>query len=208
MGLESNEGSGTFVSIADGKIVQSFKENGEGRKVKVNKSGNTRYVVEYDAISGVPVGLKLKKSDNPSFSDQYILTLLDGDDRFLVTFYKSSRVSAAILKAIPNVDLSQSVRVFPWKMQDSKDKTKEIQGVTLYQKGKGYEKDKVPPAYTKEEPNGLPEMKKVKIKGKEQWDSSDMDEFLEEKALAHFAKNKPTAEFVGDGPKDDTETPF
>lgn len=208
MGLNTREGHGTFVSIADGKIVQSFKEPGEGRKQKVNKSGNVSYVVEYDSIDGVLVDLKLKTSTNPQFSDQYVLTIEDASGRYLLNFYKSSRNSASILKALPNVDLDKQVTIFPWKMQDRNDKTKEVQGVTIYQKGRGFEKDKVPPAYTKESPNGLPEMKKIKVKGKEQWDSSDMDEFLEQKALAYFAKNKKVSEPVGDGPKDDTEMPF
>lgn len=207
MGLNTREGSGTYVSIADGKIVQSFKEPGEGRKQKVNKSGNVSYVVEYDSLEGQIIDLRLKTSTNPQFSDQYVMTVEDSGGRYLLNFYKSSRNSASILKALPNVDLDKPVTIYPWKMLDSKDKTKEIQGVTIYQKGRGLEKDKVPPAYTKETPNGLPEMKKIKVKGKEQWDSTDMDEFLEKKALALF-EGKKEAAVAGDGPKDDTEMPF
>ena len=44
----------------------------------------------------------------------------------------------------------------------------------ISQHGKGLKRH-----YTKETPNGIPELKKVKIKGKEQWDSSDILEFLE-----------------------------
>jgi hypothetical protein len=70
----------------------------------------------------------------------------------------------------------------PWSMKDKTDATKIVTGITLYQDG-----NKIPPAYTKEDPNGLPQMVKIKVKGKEQWDDSDMMGFLEQQALKMFA---------------------
>lgn len=206
MGLQERGDQGTYVSIANGKIVQTFKDAGDKRVQHVSKEGKVSYRREYDSISGMMTGFKLKQSTNPQFSDQYIITLEDEGQKFFVNFYKSSRVAASIMKALPNVDLEKPVVLYPWKMQDSNDKTKEIQGVTIYQKDRGYEKDKVPPAYTKDAPNGLPQMKKIKVKGKEQWDSTDMDEFLEKMAMEKF-KSVPTAE-VADGPSDNIESPF
>jgi hypothetical protein len=52
----------------------------------------------------------------------------------------------------------------------------------LYQDGQ-----KIAPYYTKEDPKGLPQMVKIKVKGKEQWDDSDMMQFLEQAALKMFA---------------------
>jgi hypothetical protein len=66
-------------------------------------------------------------------------------------------------------------------MKDKNDPTKTITGVTLYQDG-----NKIAPYYTKEDPNGLPQMQKIKVKGKEQWDDSDMMAFLENMALNIF----------------------
>ena len=47
---------------------------------------------------------------------------------------------------------------------------------------------KIAPAFTKDAPNGLPEMKQIKVKGKVTWDDSDMTEFLENVAKECFAK--------------------
>ena len=69
----------------------------------------------------------------------------------------------------------------PWAMKDKNDPTKTITGVTLYQDG-----NKIAPYYTKEDPNGLPQMKKIKVKGKEQWDDSDMMAYLENIATSIF----------------------
>jgi hypothetical protein len=38
---------------------------------------------------------------------------------------------------------------------------------------------KVQPAYTRETPNGFPELKQIKVKGKNTWDDSEQLEFLE-----------------------------
>ncbi len=68
----------------------------------------------------------------------------------------------------------------PWQMT-AKDTGKEISGVTIYEDdGDGWVK--IPSAYTKEDPNGLPEMTKKRVKGKDVWDDSDMMDFLESMA--------------------------
>lgn len=200
MGLQERSEGGTFVSIADGKIIQSFKEPAEGRRQKISKEGKVSYVKEYDSIYGIIAGLKLRKSTSPTFSDQYVMTIVDGNDVFNVSFYKSSRISASILKTMPNVDLSIPATISPWMMADKNDPLKKVQGVAIYQKGRGLDKDKVPPAHTKDNPNGLPQMVKIKVKGKEQWDSSDMDEFLESKALALFTTTNSNAATQEDQP--------
>ena len=72
-------------------------------------------------------------------------------------------------------------------MNDKNDATKKVTGITMYQNdGNGFVK--IAPAFTKDKPNGLPEMKQIKVKGKVTWDDSDMCEFLEAKAKECFAK--------------------
>jgi len=45
--------------------------------------------------------------------------------------------------------------------------------------------------YTKDNRNGLPELKKLKVKGKETWDDSDMMEFLEKMVAEKFNEEAP-----------------
>jgi hypothetical protein len=46
-------------------------------------------------------------------------------------------------------------------------------------KGKDGKSENIPWAYTKDEPNGLPPMVQVKVKGQIVWDDSDRQEFFE-----------------------------
>src|SRR5690606_9217281 len=108
------------------------------------------------------------------------------------------RYANSILKCLPNIDLSKPVKLQPWSLIDKKDPTKTVTGATIWQ-----DNVKIEPYYTKENPNGLPQMRKVKFKGEERWDSTDMDEFLEQKSLALFEKQPA----VTDGPTEDDDLP-
>ena len=88
----------------------------------------------------------------------------------------------------------------PWAIKDKMDATKTITGITLYQDG-----EKIAPYYTKEDPKGLPQMVKIKVKGKEQWDDSDMMTFLEEMALNLFEQDHKD---LSTASSDNDEVPF
>ena len=61
-------------------------------------------------------------------------------------------------------------------------------------------------AFTKENPNGIPSLKKIKIKGVEQWDDSDLMEFLEEMVKNQILpKVKPAEE---NDVQEDVQLPF
>ena len=58
--------------------------------------------------------------------------------------------------------------------------------------------------YTRDNPNGLPQLKRIKIKGKEAWDDTEVMEFLEkmivEKILPQLSnENKITSMTAADG---------
>ena len=93
----------------------------------------------------------------------------------------------------------------PWSMVDKNDPAKKVTGVTMYQND-GNGMVKIAPAFTKDAPNGLPEMQQIKVKGKVTWDDSDMTEFLENVSKECFAKiaaapsNDEGAEDLEDAP--------
>jgi hypothetical protein len=139
---------------------------------------------KFKDLTGIITGIATKEND---YGKQYQITFTDGDEKYIVCMPYSSRYSASFLKALPNIDGAKLVKFMPWSMIDKNDATKKITGVTLYQNdGNGFVK--IVPAFTKEDPNGLPQMKKIKVKGKETWDDSEMSEFLENVAKEWMAK--------------------
>jgi hypothetical protein len=90
----------------------------------------------------------------------------------------SSGYAAAFLKALPNVDLSKDVQLSP-KVTVEGEKKKTT--IFLNQDGAP-----VKWFYTKDNPNGCPGLKKIKVKGVETWDDSEMMEFLEKMVNEKF----------------------
>lgn len=189
MALNKGENAGTiYLSVANGKLVQQHRQATKNTVERVNKVGRTVYEEQFKDLTGIISKIETKEND---FGKQWQIVFTDGEDRYMVQMPYSGRYSSSFLKALPNVKQGQPVRFMPWEMADKNNSAKSVTGITMYQND-GNGEVKILPAFTKEEPNGLPEMRKVKVKGKETWDDSDMMEFLEEKAMAWISKNAGT----------------
>lgn len=194
MGLNKHGDGGIFLGIADGKLVQQHKEAVKDvTATRTTKTGKTVHEEKFDYIEGVLTSIKTKEND---YGKQYVLGVQDGDDKFYINISYSSRYATSFLKALPNIDIAKPVKLMPWSMADKNDATKKITGITMWQNG-----EKIAPFYTKEDPKGLPEMKKVKLKGKDTWDSYEMDTFLEEMAMKKFETKQDASEQKADSAK-------
>lgn len=202
MALNKGENAGTiFLSVANGKLVQQHKQATENTVERVNKVGKTVYEESYKDLTGIITKIETKENN---FGKQWQIVFTDGEERYMVQMPYSGRYSSSFLKALPNVQPGVPVRFMPWEMQDKNDPNKKVTGVTLYQDQDGNGQTKILPAYTKEDPNGLPEMKQVKVKGKMTWDDSEMMSFLEEAAKDWIANVPAKADTEAAG----EEAPF
>lgn len=191
MALNKGENAGmVYLSVANGKLVQQHKEANANTVQRETKVGKIVHEEFFKDLTGVITRIETKEND---YGKQWQIVFEDGAEKYMVQMPYSGRYSSSFLKALPNVRQGQPVRFMPWEMQDKNNPTKKVTGVTLYQDD-GNGMAKVPSAYTKEEPNGLPEMKKIKVKGKDTWDDSEMCDFLEKMAKAWIATSPATAD--------------
>ncbi len=188
MGLENNNRA-IFLSIGDGKITRRVQAPTKDSKQRTTKQGKVVNEEIYDAISGIITDIKVY--DHKDFGKFWNIYLQDGEDIYVLQTNYSGGYSSAFLKALPNVNLAERVRIIPsLKVEGTKKK------VTLFVNQGGHA---LKHAYTKDNPNGLPQMVQVKVKGVLQWDDSDMMEFLEkmvnEKIIPQLRKagHKPLA---------------
>jgi hypothetical protein len=184
----------TYLSVADGNLVRQHKQANAQTTERLTKTGKLVYEERFKDLTAKLDNITTRTND---YGTQWQLHFTDGDASYVVSLPYSSRYASSFLKALPNIDASKEVRFMPWAMKDKQDATKTITGITLYQDG-----EKIAPAYTKENPNGLPQMVKIKVKGKEQWDDSDMMQFLEQMAFKLYADANDN------NPVLDEETPF
>lgn len=185
----------TYLSVADGNLVRQHKQANERTTERLTKTGKLVFEERFKDLTAKLENITTRTNE---YGTQWQLHFKDGDASYVVSLPYSSRYTSSFLKALPNLDTSKDVRFMPWAMKDKLDATKIITGVTLYQDG-----EKIAPAYTREDPNGLPQMVKIKVKGKEQWDDSDMMQFLEQMAFKLFADANDNNLVL-----DEDETPF
>jgi hypothetical protein len=190
MGLTNSQGgSKVFLSISNGKLVRSFKEKTEGAVSRVNKAGREVFEMFYDSLEGTIKEVGTKESDYGKF---LVVQVESNGVNYQLEMNFSSGYSASFLKTIPNVNLSQRVQITP-KLTIEGDKKKSV--CFLNQNGSGLKW-----AFTKDNPNGMPDLVKIKVKGKDTWDDSDRMEFLENNAKGLFGGSK--------APVIDDEVPF
>jgi hypothetical protein len=189
MGLTNSQQGKVFLSISNGKLVRSFKEKTEGAVSRVNKAGREVYEMFYDSLEGTIKEVGTKESDYGKF---LVVQVESNGVNYQLEMNFSSGYSASFLKTLPNVNLSTRVQITP-KLTIEGDKKKSV--CFLNQNGSGLKW-----AFTKDNPNGMPDLVKIKVKGKDTWDDSDRMEFLENYAKALFGGSK--------APVIDDEVPF
>ena len=175
MGLQSNQGSGVFLSISNGKLVRQFKSPTEHSVSRINKAGKEVHEEFYDSLIGQIKDLKTKESEYGKF---WVITVTDGSINYMLEMKYSSVYSVSFLKALPNVDLKKPVTLSP-KLYIDGDKKSSV--LFINQNGAA-----IKHFFTKENPNGMPPLEKIKVKGVETFDDTKRMEFLEDFVKSHI----------------------
>lgn len=161
-----------YYGIFNGKVCRQFGSKTETSVERVNKLGKIVHEEFYDYLDGFLTNIEIREHED--YGKQLVLVLKDEGthlDQYF-QFQMSSGFGNAFLKTLPNIDLSKKITLIP--SQKIKDDKKES---TLFIKQGGATLKRY---YTKDHPNGIPEMTKVKFKGEEKWDDYDVMVFLEE----------------------------
>lgn len=173
MGLEQNSNK-IYLSVADGKIIQRVQEGTEGAISRTTKEGKIVYELKHSAISGIISGIAVVEKEFAGKKlKQWNIDIDDVGLTYQLQLQYSSGYSTSFLKALANpiLNFSSPIRIAPWmKVVNDKKKT------SIYVQQNS---EDIPWFFTKDNPNGLPEMKQVVVKGEKVWDDYDMMQFLE-----------------------------
>jgi hypothetical protein len=176
-----------FLTISNGQICKKVSKPTAISKERVNKKGVTVHEEYYKGWKGQITAIEVR--EHPEFGKFWNITLTDNDGDAILQMNYSSGYSAAFLKILPNIDLTGDVVISPnLKVVDGKNKT----SLFITQHGQP-----VKWYYTKDNPHGIPELKKIKVKGKEQWDDSDIMEFLEKMVNTDIIPKLPKGRTAG-----------
>ncbi len=168
MALENREG-GNYITILNGKFCQRVPQGTAGAIERVNKLGKTVYEKFYDAFTAKLVGIK---TQDGSYGKSWVFSFKDKGEVYHLQLSYSNSFATALLKILPNVDLTKEMKLSPSvKEVDGKNRS----SLFVNQNGQA-----IKHAYTKDKPNGMPDMEQVKVKGQLVWDDSKRMAFLEE----------------------------
>jgi len=168
-GLNNREG-GKFITIYQGKFCIRVPEGTEGSFSRVNKIGKEVNELFYDSFTGVLKNIKVK--DSPDYGKNWEFVFEADGQKYTLQLSYSNSFATALLKMLPNIDVSKEFTLSPsMKLVEGKNQS----SLFVNQDGKS-----IKHAYTKDNPNGLPDMLKIKVKGQDTWDDSDRLIFLTE----------------------------
>lgn len=188
MGLENRTG-GNFITILGGKLCQRVQEGTEGSFARVNKLGNTVHEKFYDSFTGKLESIDVKDGN---YGKTWNFGFRDKGELYTLQLSYSNSFATAFLKQLPNVDLTKEMKVSPsTKEVDGKNKS----SLFINQDGQALKH-----AYTRENPNGMPDMEQVTVKGELVWDDTKRIEFLENMVNTTIIPKLPPRETVPQSP--------
>jgi hypothetical protein len=191
MGLNNNQSSSIYLQISNGKLVRSFSSPTQKSVSRTNKVGKEVHEEFYDSLTGYVKGISTKETEYGKF---WVINVNDGENDYTLSTNYSGGYAVSFLKAIPNADLSRVMTITPKIMVDG-DKRNSV--MFINQDGKGLKH-----YWTKDNPGQLPNLEKIKIKGKDTWDDSKRLEYLENFVKDLFNSKVEPASAV------DEDTPF
>ena len=187
----------TYLSIVGDKIVKRTDAKDPRGIERINKNGDTVHEIPYDFVEGRLESVAVKDGE---YGKQWILQMIDAGKRYTLQLPYSGGFTKSFLMALPNTDLTKSVKLNPY--QREKDGKKRN---TLYVNQGG--KESVRWAYTKDAPNGLPQMEQIMVKGVLTWDGSKQLIFLEQMVKEKFAAQQHASVVDDFCEQEHTDTP-
>ena len=163
-----NKSTAIYLTISDGKICRRVQSPTNSSIQRTTKDGRVVNEEHYNGWMGKITNIVTRESE---YGKEWNVTINDGTESAVLSFKYSSGYAASFLKALPNLNLNADVTFTPKSTEvDGKKRT------TLFLNQNG---TAVKWAYTKDNPNGCPGLKQIKVKGVNTWDDSEMMEFLE-----------------------------
>lgn len=194
MGLENREG-GKYITILGGKFSQRVPEGTPGATSRINKLNKVVWEKYYDSFTGKLVGIRTQ--DGNGYGKNWVFDFQDRGEVYHLQLSYSNSFATAFLKMLPNVDLTKEMKVSPSvKEVDGKNKS----SLFINQEGVA-----IKHAYTRENPNGMPDMEQVTVKGEQVWDDTKRLDFLHNMVMTTIVPKLPKVEHV-DNSGDSVET--
>tara|TARA_E500000305_G_C3958792_1_gene205976 strand:+ start:271 stop:846 length:576 start_codon:yes stop_codon:yes gene_type:complete len=187
MGLTNGTmNSSKIVTIVKGKFTVRLPDDTDNPKAverKLEKGANAGKVVKELKYSGIEGNIQRCYIEQSEYGDNFVTEFVDDEDaRFKLQIPLDSQFFGQYAKRMPNIDATKPL--FLGLGYDS-DSGRNF----LFARQDG---EKVNMAFTKDNPNGMPQPTKKTVKGKEVWVWEEQENFLYEVAIDFISKLEGT----------------
>lgn len=134
------------------------------------------YKNPFDSVEGTIVDLFIKDETYDGKTNRKLyVAVSDGTEKTLIGFSFDSSYTTTLISFLKNADLSKPIEISPTEKKEIVNGTEKVRrSLLVSQEGrfmKAY--------FTRNQPNGLPEMRKIKFNGKDVWDKTEFLQFFE-----------------------------
>ena len=174
--------SSKIVTIVKGKFTIRLPEGADDPTAverTLEKGVNAGKVVKELQYTGIEGTIERCYVDESDYGANFITELIDDEGaRFKLQIALDSQFFGQYAKRMPNIDTAKPLFL---GLGYDRERGRNF----LYAR---QDEEKVSMAYTKDNPNGLPEPTKKTVKGKEVWDWEEQENFLYEVAMDFSSK--------------------
>ena len=205
-----------YVGFSKGVFVKRVEEatnNTITRTLTMGPNvGKEVHEVHFTTITGQLIDIK--KDSHDTYGDSwefYFDTTVNEEspEKIILKIGYDNGHAKGFIKKMLNIDFKKDLLLKTFDNYTPEGSEKVLSGFSVRHDG---EKDTIKPAYTRDEPNGMPEMKVVKVKGKDVYDDHEQMVFLE-KMVNEQIKPKLSGyvepeEAVNEGTEQSEDLPF
>jgi hypothetical protein len=192
--IEEKKSNYYYLNIIGGRFAHRETEHltdGKGGFIteeRVYKDNNDKDVTVIERyFKGVEGEIQEAKFENSEFGTKIILIISKGGNDMHISFRADSSYGRSFMFRAPNINPNKQVTLKPYNFEQKDDngnvvmnksgKAKKVIGISVWQEGCGWEKDKVPAKWDSESPE-LPSWEVTTVMGKEKWNNDKQMDFL------------------------------
>ncbi len=156
MGLDTKTRDPIYLSINNGKFIQRVMPETRNAIKRVNSLNKTVYELHHDSLTASLINIITDTTGE--YGAQWKLVMADKGQAYIINLLCNSPYAFTFLCALPNIDLTEEFTLYP--------SSEEKDGKTRYALWVNQKNSSVKWKFTSANPNGLPELKQKKGKGK------------------------------------------
>lgn len=167
----SNSEKMTFVNFFRGLFTVEVKPETHGAETRTTETGRIVHYKSYNQLEGYIRNIEKKTRDFQGKTYTTLQIIIEDDLKFCLQLNYFGNPARCFFNVLPNIDLGQKVHLIAKRVKQD-DTSRDV--LFVNQNGKGLKW-----YYTKEDPKGKPDWKKLQFNGKTEWDRTEELDFFQ-----------------------------